>query len=131
MEPLPVLWNLRGIRRHEALGLARREGPGSSRALPTVAGCRRWLLSPSITDRKGSQPMNRATLTAAYLDEVKRRGLHARELIGSQADADYLNIFYDGRYLSRPLFLGAEECAQLHGDMENLRSALISIPDRL
>jgi len=75
--------------------------------------------------------MNRATLTAAYLDEVKRRGLHARELIGSQADADYLNIFYDGRYLSRPLFLGAEECAQLHGDMENLRSALISIPDRL
>ncbi|HEV2452276.1 MAG TPA: hypothetical protein VGS62_10160 [Streptosporangiaceae bacterium] len=75
--------------------------------------------------------MNRATLTAAYLDEVKRRGLQAHELIGSQADADYLNIFYGGKYLSRPLFLGTEECAQLHGDMENLRSALISIPDRL
>jgi hypothetical protein len=75
--------------------------------------------------------MNRATLTAAYLDEVKRRGIPARELIGSQAQAEFLNVFYAGRYLSRPLFLGAEEQAQLHRDLENLRSALISIPDRL
>jgi hypothetical protein len=75
--------------------------------------------------------MNRATLTALYLDEVKRRGASASELIGPQAQSDFLNTFYDGRYLSRPLFLGQAEREQLHADLENLRSALISLPDRL
>src|SRR5215469_8577390 len=75
--------------------------------------------------------MNRVTLTAAYLDEVKRRDLHARQMIGSQADSDVLRALYRGPYLSRPLFLGAAEQAQLHRDLENLRSALVSIPDRL
>jgi hypothetical protein len=74
--------------------------------------------------------MNRATLTALYLDEVKRRGIPARELIGSQAQSESLNLLY-GRYLSRPLFLGADEREQLYRDLANLRSALISIPDRL
>lgn len=75
--------------------------------------------------------MNRSTLTTLYLDEVKRRGIPADELIGSQARSEFLKIFYQGRYLSRPLFLGAEEREQLYDDLANLRSALISLPDRL
>lgn len=75
--------------------------------------------------------MNRATLTALYLDEVRRRGVKARELIGSQADSPLLNAFYHGRYLSRPLFLGHEELTQIETDLVNLRSALVSLPDRL
>jgi len=46
--------------------------------------------------------MNRAELTALYLDEVKRRGIPARDLIGSQANSDVLNAFDRGRYLTRP-----------------------------
>jgi hypothetical protein len=37
--------------------------------------------------------MDRATLTARYLDEIKRRSIPARELIGSQAQSDFLNTF--------------------------------------
>src|ERR1700730_19252018 len=42
-----------------------------------------------------------------------------------------LNVYYHGRYLSRPLFLGHRECEQLYADLENLRSALVSLPNRL
>ena len=75
--------------------------------------------------------MNRATLTALYLDEVKRSGATARELVGRQADSERHNAFYHGRYLSRPLFLGHDECHQVYTDLETLRSALASLPDRL
>jgi hypothetical protein len=74
--------------------------------------------------------MNRATLTALYLDEVKRRGARARELVGRQQESEMLNAYY-GRYLSRPLFLGHAECAQIYSDLANLHSALVSLPDRL
>jgi hypothetical protein len=70
-------------------------------------------------------------LTARYLDEVKRSGAPARELIGRLPASDMLNAFYSGRYLSRPLFLGRDECDQLYADLANLRSALVSLPDRL
>ena len=43
--------------------------------------------------------MNRATLTALYLDEVKRRGAPASELVGRQAESAQLNAYYQGRYL--------------------------------
>ncbi len=75
--------------------------------------------------------MNRATLTALYLDEVTRRGVRASELIGRQAESDMLNAFYGGRYLTRPLFLGRDEREQLYADLANLRSALVSLPSRL
>jgi hypothetical protein len=75
--------------------------------------------------------VNRSTLTALYLDEIKRHGAKARELIGSQAESDRLNAFYHGRYLTRPLFLGHEERVQLETDLLNLRSALVSLPGRL
>ncbi|HEY2442094.1 MAG TPA: hypothetical protein VGI31_03075 [Streptosporangiaceae bacterium] len=75
--------------------------------------------------------MNRADLTALYLDEVKRQGVAARDLIGSQADSDVLHAFYSGLYLSRPLFLGHEEVTRLYSDLDNVRSALVSLPGRL
>lgn len=78
--------------------------------------------------------MNRAMLTALYLDEVKRSGVQARELrelIDAQPETGMRDSYYAGRYLSRPLFLGHDECRQLYSDLENLRSALTSLPDRL
>jgi hypothetical protein len=75
--------------------------------------------------------MDRATLTAQYLDEVEQRGIPVSDLIGSQAESEFLKIFYQGRYLSRPLFLGRAEREQLYGDLANLRSALVSLPNRL
>lgn len=75
--------------------------------------------------------MNRANLTALYLDEVKKSGATARELIGRQAESERHNAFYHGRYLSRPLFLGHDECRQVYTDLATLRSALASLPDRL
>jgi hypothetical protein len=75
--------------------------------------------------------MNRANLTALYLDEVKRSGARASELVGRQPESEMLNAFYGGRYLARPLFLGHAERDRLHADLANLRSALVSLPDRL
>ncbi len=75
--------------------------------------------------------MNRATLTASYLDEVKRHGIPASELLGTLPESEMLDVYYHGRYLSRPLFLGHREREQLQADLTNLRSALISLPNRL
>jgi len=72
-----------------------------------------------------------AALTALYLDEVRRRGARASELRGRLAESELLSSIYGGRYLSRPLFIGATERQQLHADLENLRTALTSLPDRL
>ncbi len=48
------------------------------------------------------------------------------------AESVLLNSFYPGmRYLSRPVFLGHAERDQLHADVEALRRALVSLPDRL
>lgn len=75
--------------------------------------------------------MERDRITAEYLDEVRRSGATAAELIGTQPDSELLNAYYQGRYLSRPLFLGADERARLETDLDNLRSALLALPDRL
>jgi hypothetical protein len=75
--------------------------------------------------------VDRAALTARYLDQVQRRGAKARELIGPLPESELLNDFYHGRYLSRPLFIGQDEIQQIYADMRNLRSALASLPDRL
>lgn len=75
--------------------------------------------------------MDRANLTDRYLNEVKRSGATAQELIGRQTESAMLNAFYGGRYLSRPLFLGYDERTRLHSDLANLRSMLISLPARL
>ncbi|HEU4946120.1 MAG TPA: hypothetical protein VFT31_03095 [Kribbella sp.] len=75
--------------------------------------------------------MTRAELTALYLDEIKRHNTPAAELIRSQPESVGLQSFYGGRYLARPLFLGHEEKEQLYNDLANVRSALVSLPDRL
>lgn len=73
--------------------------------------------------------MDRAALTGLYLDEVRRQGLRASELIG---DLPGLKPdVYGGLYLSRPLFIGNAECRQLHADVQNVRTALLSLPARL
>ena len=73
----------------------------------------------------------RAELTARYLEEVRRQGARASELRGTMPESGLLNGFYFGRYLSRPLFIGHAERDQLHAHLENLRTALISLPDLL
>jgi hypothetical protein len=85
----------------------------------------------SVAGRKEAHLMNRTTLTALYLDEIKRRGPQVSDLVGRQADSALLNSLYQGRFLGRPLFLGRAERDQLETDMRNLRSALVSLPGRL
>lgn len=75
--------------------------------------------------------MDRETLAALYLQEVVSSGADATELIGADAHTELLRRLPPERFLSRPLFLGAAERAQLHDDLENLRSALVSLPTRL
>jgi hypothetical protein len=67
--------------------------------------------------------MTRNAITEKYLATISRP-------IRMPENKD-LNLFYQGRFLSRPLFLEHAEMTQLHADIENLRSALISLPARL
>jgi hypothetical protein len=75
--------------------------------------------------------MNRTELTAHYLDEIKRRGISAAELVSTQPESVGLRSFYGGRYLARPLFLGQEEVDQLATDLLTFHAALTSLPDKL
>ncbi|GLW73277.1 hypothetical protein Kpho02_55760 [Kitasatospora phosalacinea] len=70
-------------------------------------------------------------MTREYLAEVVASGAKADELVGTQVRSAMLNTFYDSKYLSRPLFLGLAEQVRLHADLENLRTALAALPDRL
>ncbi|MEV7175140.1 hypothetical protein [Kitasatospora sp. NPDC093679] len=79
--------------------------------------------------------MDRISLTRAYLAELGRPGADARTAgpagpVGPVGSA-FLDGMYEGRYLSRPLFLGHAEQVQLHADLENLRTALAALPDLL
>ncbi len=76
--------------------------------------------------------MNRAELTGLYLAEIARRGLTAWELVGDLPDAELLNAFQPpGRkYLCRPMFLGEHERQRLYRDVETVRAALVSLPER-
>lgn len=74
--------------------------------------------------------MDRVSLTQEYLAKVAESSVKADELMGALPESDLLNTFYAGKYLSRPLFLGHAERVQIHADLENLRTALASLPDR-
>jgi hypothetical protein len=75
--------------------------------------------------------MNGADLTALYLEAVKRSGVRPSELYDdSYLATDLIRNFYQGRFLTRPLFLSHQECDRLYQDLANLRSALISLPNR-
>ena len=60
---------------------------------------------------------------------IQVRGLRASDLLGDLPELQPL--YYEGRYLSRPLFIGHSECQQLYADVENVRTALVGLPDRL
>jgi hypothetical protein len=75
--------------------------------------------------------VNGAELTALYLEDVKRSGARPTELhSGSKETPQLIQEFYQGRYLTRPLFLSHEQTRRLHADLANLHSALVSLPDR-
>ncbi|HEY2575505.1 MAG TPA: hypothetical protein VGI74_04290 [Streptosporangiaceae bacterium] len=74
---------------------------------------------------------DRSTLTALYLGEAARHGVRPEELTGLLTRMPMIDAFWRGRYLPRPLFLGAAERDRLHADVENLRAVLTSLPDRL
>jgi hypothetical protein len=73
--------------------------------------------------------MDRAALTAGYLDAVARQGVGASELNGVIPRTGILGERSD--YLSRPLFLGHAESTQLNADLQHLRTALVSLPARM
>ncbi|MCU7821276.1 hypothetical protein [Kitasatospora sp. DSM 101779] len=75
--------------------------------------------------------MDRISLTRAYLAELARIGPGADTPAVGPVGSEFLDGMYEGRYLTRPLFLGHAEQVQLHADLENLRSALASLPDLL
>jgi hypothetical protein len=77
--------------------------------------------------------MNRAELTQLYLTEITRWGLRASELLGDLPDSELLNSFQPpGRkYLPRPVFISQPERDQLYHDVETVRAAVVSLPDRL
>lgn len=78
--------------------------------------------------------MDRAAITARYLDEVRRLDARPGEFADALAASEsvLLNSFYPGmRYLSRPVFIGHAERDRLHADVETLRAALVSLPGRL
>jgi hypothetical protein len=74
---------------------------------------------------------DRATLTARYLDEVAYRGARGSELLNVMPTTGMLAAKYQRRYLTRPLFIGRAECDSLNSDLQQVRSALVSLPDRL
>ena len=74
---------------------------------------------------------DRAALTAGYLAVTTRHGATAGDLLATLPRGDMVGTGAGSRYLSRPLFLGHAETAQLHADLRQLRAALISLPDRL
>jgi hypothetical protein len=77
--------------------------------------------------------VNRSALVALYLDEVKRRGVTASDLVGElpRLESVLLNTFYPGvQWLSRPLLTDHDECVRLYEDVELLRAAMVSLPDR-
>jgi hypothetical protein len=81
-----------------------------------------------------SPEMNRAALTALYLDRVRQRGAGPDELTGDIAESDdvLLNLFYPGmQYLSRPVFIDAAERDRLYAGTETVRGLLVTLPERL
>lgn len=76
--------------------------------------------------------MARNQLTARYLDLVAGGGMDADELTETARQGfDLAAASYEGRCLSRPVFLSAAETARLADDLDQLHRALASLPDRL
>jgi hypothetical protein len=72
----------------------------------------------------------RDALTAAYLAEVTRHGLTRADLLAVLPRTGLVARALGGRALSRPLFLGRAESEQLNADLQHVRAALVSLPER-
>ncbi|MER6046568.1 hypothetical protein ABT168_03700 [Streptomyces sp. NPDC001793] len=68
--------------------------------------------------------MARNALSAEFLETVS-------EPVPVDPESELLKIFYKGALLTRPFFLEADEHQRLVGDLDVLRGALTSLPDRL
>lgn len=76
--------------------------------------------------------MRNTELTGLYLREVARRGMAPGDLIDvASREIDLGATGYFGRCMTRPVFLGYAERAQLAADLDNLFRALAALPDRL
>ena len=78
--------------------------------------------------------VNRAALTALYLDQVRRSGAGPDELAGDVARSDdvLLNLFYPGDAVPVPAGVRRRRRAgPLYADVETVRGLLVSLPDRL
>jgi hypothetical protein len=76
--------------------------------------------------------MPHSELTDLYLKEAAGRGMAPSDLIDvANREIDLGATTYFGRCLTRPVFLGHAEHAQLAADLENLFLALTALPDRL
>jgi len=73
----------------------------------------------------------RDALTAEFLAEVARHGLTGRDLLSVLPRTGMVAEALSGRSLSRPLFLGQAESERLNSDLQHVRAALVSLPDRL
>jgi hypothetical protein len=74
---------------------------------------------------------SRETLTAGYLAEVARHGLTGSDLLSVLPRTGLMAQSIGGRALSRPLFLGQAESQRVNADLQQVRAALVSLPDRL
>ena len=73
----------------------------------------------------------RDALTAGYLAEVARRGLTGSDLLSVLPRTGMVAEALSGHGLSRPLFLGQPESQRVNADLQHVRTALVSLPDRL
>jgi hypothetical protein len=73
----------------------------------------------------------REALTAGYLADVARHGLTSKDLLAVLPRTGMVAQGLGGRCLSRPLFLGRAESERLNADLQHVRAALVSLPDRL
>jgi hypothetical protein len=71
-------------------------------------------------------------LTSLYLKEAAARGIAPGALQAAvNRELELVATSFRGRCLSRPVFLGRAELAQLTADLEHLYTALTALPDRL
>lgn len=76
--------------------------------------------------------MIRSQLTEKYLREVERLGIDAGWLsTAAQRTFDLTVASYEGRCLSRPVFLEHTEKSQLATDLDRLLAALAALPEQL
>ena len=76
--------------------------------------------------------MPRSELTELYLKEAARRAMAPGELIEvAKRETDLTATSYFGRCMTRPVFLGHAEQAQLAADLDHLFQTLTTLPGRL